>query len=218
MPVTLESLIVFTPIALALNLTPGADMMFCLGQGMKAGPRAGIAASVGIAAGGFIHTVLAGLGLAALIAAYPIAFEVIRWSGVAYLLWLAFSAFRNGNGIHLRDTSPDAVGKAQPRTGSAFTAWRNGVVVCFLNPKVAVFILALVPQFVDPATGSTFLQFLIFGAILNLGGTVINAIVGGFAGRIGATLMRSRRASNALRMVSGTIFLGLAIRLAFDRK
>lgn len=94
MLIPFETLLVFAPAALALNLTPGNDMLFCLGQGMRSGARAGVAASFGIATGVFLHTLAAAAGLAALIATHPGAFEAIRWAGVAYLVFLAFQAFR----------------------------------------------------------------------------------------------------------------------------
>ena len=84
-----ETLLIFIPIALALNITPGADMLFCLGQGAKSGPQAGVVAALGIATGSLIHAVVAGLGLAAFLAAFPLAFEIVRWAGVAYLVYLA---------------------------------------------------------------------------------------------------------------------------------
>jgi len=90
------TLLAFVPAALALNLTPGADMMFCVGQGLKSGPRAAVAADLGIALGGMVHVALAGLGLGALVAAHPGLFDLIRWIGVAYLLWLALQALRSG--------------------------------------------------------------------------------------------------------------------------
>ena len=207
--VDLSTLLLFVPIALALNLTPGADMLFCLGQGAKSGPKAGIAASFGIATGSFIHALAGGLGLAALIAANPIAFEVIRWAGVGYLLFLAFKSF----------TSP--IGTLRPEDvvrSKSWQAWKDGVLVCLLNPKVAIFMLALVPQFVDPERGSVLIQFLILGTILNIGGTVINAFIGGFAGGIGAFLARNRIAASALQYLTGFVFVGLATKLAFDRR
>ncbi|MGR3475573.1 MAG: LysE family translocator, partial [Sulfitobacter sp.] len=88
------TLLAFVPAALALNLTPGADMMFCLGQGLRSGPRAALAASAGISAGALVHVTLAGLGLGALVAALPWALDLIRWLGVAYLLWLAVQTLR----------------------------------------------------------------------------------------------------------------------------
>lgn len=202
-------LLIFIPAALALNLTPGSDMLFCLGQGLKSGPRAGIAASFGIATGSMIHSLLAAFGLAALLAAYPLAFEVVRWAGVAYLVWLAIQAVRSRN---------DSLSPAQVRSGTLFAAWRDGTLVNLLNPKVAVFVLAFVPQFVDPARGSTILQFLILGAILNCGGTIINCIVGAFSGGIGRTLSSSAALMRIYRWVTCSIFLGLAAKLAFERR
>ncbi|NJO37173.1 MAG: LysE family translocator [Rhizobiales bacterium] len=207
--VDLQTILVFIPIALALNLTPGADMMFCLGQGLKSGPRAGLVASLGIATGSFIHALAAGLGLAALIEASPLAFEIIRWMGVAYLLWLAINTLRRPMG---------EVQAANVLASRLFKAWQNGILVCLLNPKVALFILALVPQFVDPARGPVLIQFLIFGAILNVGGTIVNGLVGGSAGSIGQLLARNIHVARGLQYATGLIFVGLAARLAFDRR
>ncbi|MCK8463522.1 LysE family translocator [Aliiroseovarius sp. CAU 1755] len=204
-----NTLLIFIPIALALNLTPGADMLFCLGQGVKSGPRAGIAASLGIATGSFIHALAGGLGLAALIAANPVAFEIIRWAGVSYLLYLAYKAFTSSIGA----LEPARLGFSQN-----WQAWKDGVWVCLLNPKVAIFMLALVPQFVDPDKGSVLVQFLVFGMILNIGGTVINALIGGFAGGIGKFLAQNKRAASGLQYLTGFVFVGLAAKLAFDRR
>jgi threonine/homoserine/homoserine lactone efflux protein len=204
-----DTLLIFIPAAFALNLTPGNDMLFCLGQGMKSGPRAGMAASLGIATGVFLHTLAAGVGLAALLAAHPGAFEAIRWGGVAYLVFLAIQAFRGPAMLEAREGAI---------RNSARKAWRDAVVVSLLNPKVAVFVLAFLPQFVDPGRGSTFLQFLLLGGILNIGGTLINLAVGGFAGSIGRWLTASRRAARAFQMLTGFVFLGLAARIAFDRR
>ncbi len=205
---TLETLLIFIPIALALNLTPGADMLFCLGQGVKSGPRAGVAASLGIATGAFFHSLAGGLGLAALIAANPVLFEVVRWAGVGYLVCLAVQALRHPVG---------ALRGAEVAASSGVKAWRDGTVVCLLNPKVAIFMLALVPQFVDPA-GPVLLQFLIFGAILNIGGTVINAGIGVFAGRIGSALAGNPRIARGVQILSSLVFFGLAARLVFEKR
>ncbi len=195
-------LLAFIPAALALNLTPGADMMFCLGQGLRAGSRPAIAASAGVAAGGMVHVTLAGLGLSAVVAAIPWAFDVIRWVGVAYLLYLAWGAFRNG---------AVAAGTEGVQTAKAF---KSGLYVNLTNPKVILFVLAFIPQFVDPSAGPVLLQFLIFGAIIGLGGFVINGAVGVFAGGAGRFLTGSPKVGRVLGYVSGTIFAGLAVRLA----
>lgn len=192
-------LLAFVPAALALNLTPGADMMFCLGQGLRAGPRSAIAASAGISLGAFVHAGLAGLGLGAVVATVPIAFEVIRWIGVAYLLWLAFQALRHAGQV-------GDVPVITPRR-----AFRAGLFVNLSNPKVILFVLAFVPQFVVPGAGSVLGQFLIFGAVLSLGGFIINAGVGVFASGAGRRLAQGSR---MLDWISASVFAGLAIRLA----
>lgn len=209
MLIPVETLLVFTPAALALNLTPGNDMLFCLGQGMRSGARAGVAASFGIATGGMIHTLAAALGLAALLAAHPGAFEAIRWAGIAYLVWLAVQTFRSP-GLLLTP--------AAGRRDTPWRAFREAVMVNVLNPKVAVFILAFLPQFVDPARGSTFLQFMLLGAVFNIGGTVANLLVGIFAGRLSGWLAGRARVARAFQMATGGIFLMLAARLAFERR
>lgn len=199
-PVDPLVLLAFLPAGLALNLTPGADMLFCIGQGLRAGPRAASLASAGIAAGSFVHTGLAGLGLGALVAAHPGLFDVIRWVGVAYLLWLAVTSLRR---------RPPAGGT--PRRGHPF---RDGLLVNLTNPKVILFVLAFVPQFVDPERGQVLLQFLIFGAMLSLGGLVINALAGIFAGGAGRRAAGSERVNRVLGWITAGIFGVLALRLA----
>lgn len=221
MPIDPGSLVIYIPIALALNLTPGADMLFCLGQGLRAGPRAGLASSLGIATGSFIHSVLAGLGLAALIASSPILFEIIRWGGVCYLLWLAYSSLVTSAGVVAavdRETMNPVSPERSVASESAFIAWRKGILVCLLNPKVALFILALVPQFVDPERGSVLAQFLIYGLILNIGGTIINGFVGFFAGTMGNYLSRNQLTTRMFQYLTGFVFLGLAAKLALERR
>lgn len=205
MPVDWWTLAAFAPAALALNLTPGADMMFCLGQGLRAGPRAAMAANLGIGAGCFVHVVAAGLGLAALIAAFPWLFEAVRWVGIAYLVFLALQTLRTPLGV-------DAAAPIRP--ARAFT---DAVVVNVFNPKVALFVLAFLPQFVDPAR-PVLPQFLVLGAVLAAGGLVINGLVGVFAGGIGQRLARSARLERWLRGISAGIFLALAARLALERR
>lgn len=194
---------------LALNLTPGADMMFCLSQGLKSGRKTGFAASLGIATGSVIHILLAAFGLAALIAANPLAFELLRWAGVAYLVWLAVQALRNPMQIDL----PKEAKLSQP-----MKAWRDGVVVNLLNPKVIVFTLAFLPQFVDPERGSTVLQFLLLGVVLNITGTTVNGFVGIGAGSVRGVLAGNRWIARMLGYVSSVVFLGLAAKLAFERR
>lgn len=203
LPVDPLVLLAFIPAGLALNLTPGADMMFCLGQGLKSGRRAAMAANFGIAVGGMVHVTLAALGLGALVAAHPGAFEAIRWLGVGYLLWLAIGALRS---------SPFGGDVAVQRVPT----WRvflQALMVNLLNPKVILFILAFLPQFVDPSR-AILPQFLTLGVVFSLGGLLVNGAVGLFAGSIGQRVARSARLATWLSRISATIFGALALRLA----
>lgn len=203
LPVDPLVLLAFIPVGLALNLTPGADMMFCLGQGLKSGRRAAMAANCGIAVGGMVHTLLAALGLGALVAAHPAAFETIRWLGVGYLLWLALAALRAGPG------AVEAAGKTFP-VGKIFL---QALMVNLMNPKVILFILAFLPQFVDPSR-PLLPQFMTLGVVFSLGGLIVNGAVGFFAGSIGQRIARSAGLAKWLSRISATIFGALALRLA----
>jgi threonine/homoserine/homoserine lactone efflux protein len=206
-PVDLSTLLIFAPAALALNLTPGADMMFCLGQGLRGGPKAALAADVGIATGGMVHVTIAGLGLGALMATHPALFDVIRWLGVGYLLWLAVQS--------LRSHGPNA---PQARKLTPMRAFRDGLLVNLTNPKVILFTLAFIPQFVDPARGSVLAQFLVLGSVLSVGGLIVNGAVGLSAGGIGARLATSPVMARGLGYASAAVFTFLALRLAVMQK
>ena len=198
-------LLAFLPAGLALNLTPGADMLFCLAQGTRGGARPAIAASAGISLGSMVHVTLAGLGLGWLVSQYPILFDVIRYAGVAYLIWLAWRTLSTPLGSN---DSP-AVHPAR--------AFRDGLIVNLTNPKVILFILAFVPQFVDPAA-PVLPQFLIFGAMIAFFGFFINGAVGVFAGGLGQHMAKNPKFERSLRWITASIFGLLAIRLLFEDK
>ena len=199
------TLLAFIPAALALNLTPGADMMFCLGQGLRGGARAALAADAGIALGCMVTVFLAGIGLGAAVAAVPWVFDAIRWAGVAYLLWLAVQSLRQ------------PLGRREAKVLSSRRAFTDALVINLTNPKVVLFILAFIPQFIDPGR-SVLGQFLVFGAILSLGGFIVNGAVGVFAGSLGRALTRSPRLERGLRVASASIFGALALRLAVQER
>lgn len=200
MPVDPALLLAFIPAVLALVLTPGADMMFALAQGLRGGGRAAVAAAAGISTGALINACLAGLGLGALVAAAPWAFGVIRWLGVAYLLYLAWKTLTTS-------LSGPAAGVRPAR------AFRDGLIVNMSNPAVILFILAFIPQFVDPAR-PIFPQFLVFGSIICVLGFIVKSAVGLSAGGIGAALTRNPRVEFALRLASASVFGALALRMA----
>jgi threonine/homoserine/homoserine lactone efflux protein len=206
----LAQLLPFLAAALALNLTPGADMTYVMARSATQGRAAGIAASLGIAAGSFVHSVLAALGVSALLQQSEAAFLAVKYAGAAYLLYLAWKAIRAGNPTVAMD-----------RTLARGTLWRvfaEGAVTNLLNPKVALFILAFLPQFVDPAKGSPALQILLLGAIFNIGGTGVNAVVACSASAAARILGGSAAFGRWLNRVSALVFVGLAVRLALAER
>lgn len=200
----IETLLLFMAAALALNLTPGPDMLFCLGSGAHRGPKAGVAASLGVAAGAMVHTAAAAFGLAGLLMASPLLFEIVRWTGAAYLVWLAWNTYR---------AAPPVANGTAVTQSDITRIFLRGAVTNILNPKVAIFFLAFLPQFIDPARGSVVLQALVLGTLMNISGTIVNGLVGAGAGGLGRTLARNPTAARVLNYASGTVFLGLAVRL-----
>jgi len=196
-PITLTT---FMAASVALYLTPGADMMFISASGAAGGSRAGIAAALGVSIGSLAHTVLAVAGVAALIAAHPLAYDALRYLGAAYLAYLAV--------VTWRAAPPD------PATAGARDVWwafRRGAVTNILNPKVSVFVLAFLPQFTDPAIGPVWLQIAILGSLFSFGSIPTNIGCGALAGVFAARL---RRIGGWMNKISAIVFGGLAARLA----
>jgi len=203
------TLLPFLAAALALNLTPGADMTYVIARSATQGRTAGLAASFGVAAGSLGHTLLAAFGVAALVAHSATAFLVIKVAGAGYLLFLAWKAIRaSAQAAHLRSLAP-------VKTSRVFA---EGALTNLLNPKVALFILAFLPQFVDPRQGSVALQILVLGTIFNIGGTTVNCVVAVSAGAASSMLRESERFSRWLNRFSALVFVGLALRLAFAER
>lgn len=207
--ISVETLFLFTPIAILLALTPGAGMLFALGQGVKSGPLAGLAVGLGAATGTIAHTIVAAAGLAAILEAYPLSFEVIRWMGVAYLLYLGIKALLSSAAV----SGPQGTALASP-----FQTYMQSIAVNLLNPKVAIFILAFVPQFIDPNSGSVFWQFLVLGSILSVVGGLVDGTIGATAGKLGSALRARPAVGQLLSKLTGVIFLSLAAKLAFEKR
>jgi threonine/homoserine/homoserine lactone efflux protein len=205
----LPNLLPFLAAALALNLTPGADMTYVIARSATQGRAAGIAASFGVSAGSLVHSLLAAFGVAALVARSEAAFVAIKAVGAGYLLYLAWKAFRAGaQGLHLQSLQPVKLRRV----------FAEGALTNLLNPKVALFILAFLPQFVDPNKGSVIVQILVLGLIFNIGGTTVNVIVAASAGAASGMLRNSAMFGRWLNRISGIVFIGLALRLAFAER
>ncbi|GAB2979757.1 LysE family translocator [Saccharothrix stipae] len=209
MPIDQQLLVLFTLTTIVAMITPGPDMLFVLGCGMRGGPRAGLLATAGVATSEAIHVVVAAAGLAALFAAVPVAFTVVRTIGAAYLVYLGVQAIRHrGRAV---------VG--EPVTGgmSGRRAYLTGVATNLLNPKMVTFTIAFLPQFINPDLGRVWLQFAILGAILIALEFVVDGAVGVLAGRIGGWLRRRHAARRRIDVATGGVFIGLGVRLAVER-
>ncbi|WP_259773372.1 LysE family translocator [Aliiroseovarius crassostreae] len=195
-------IVTFIGASIILYITPGPDMMFIIASSIKGGAKAGVMATAGIILGVFCHVILAAAGLAVLIAASPIALDLIRYAGAGYLAWLAWSSWRS-------------VEPASKREGRAdlWRAFRRGFVTNILNVKVILFILAFLPQFIRPEVGPEWHQIVILGVILAIGGFVADALIGVFAGLAADRIRRSTRLMNR---ISAVIFGALAARLALN--
>lgn len=207
MPVDQGLLVAFVLTTAVAMLVPGPDMLFVLGCGLRGGPRAGLLATCGVATSETIHVLLAAAGLTALFVAVPAAFLAVRLVGAVYLVYLGVQAIRKRNSFNLDETAdlPGITGRR---------AYASGLVTNLLNPKMVVFTVALLPQFVRPELGSVWAQFAILGAILVVFEFLVDGAVGVLAGRIGSVLRRRRAVQRGLDVTVGGIFIGLGVRLA----
>ena len=192
----LPTLLPFLAAALALNLTPGADMTLVLAQSLGRGRPAGIWAAFGVAGGSFVHSLLAAVGVSALLLHSHEAFIAVKYAGAAYLVYLAWRAVTDRSG-------PAALALLAPRR--AHRAFLDGMLTNLFNPKVALFILAFLPQFTDPARGSVAAQILFLGLLFNTGGTIVNLAVAMSAGAARRRILGSRRVIVALRWVTASL-------------
>ena len=204
-----QDLALFVATALVLNATPGVDMLYTLTRTFQHGWRGGIAAALGISSGCVVHTLAAALGLAALLAATEWAFVVIKWTGAAYLLWLAWGMLRAA----LRPGQFTSLPTDREQTASLARVYAQGFLTNVLNPKVALFFMALLPQFIRADATDKPLAFLFLGAVFIVNGTL-------FLFALVAVAHRARRLQSqpavrrALNGTAAALFAALAVRLA----
>jgi threonine/homoserine/homoserine lactone efflux protein len=199
----------FLAAAFALNLTPGADMTYVLARSLGQGREAGLVSALGIAAGSAIHAVLAAVGLSAVLMHSEAAFTAVKLGGAAYLLWLAFKAVRDGGAAATMSERPPAP------LGRIFL---EATLTNLLNPKVALFVLAFLPQFVAPEQGHVGLQIVLLGTIFNFGGTAVNVAVALSMSAARSFVLGSSWVRRALAWFSAAVFVGLAARLALAER
>jgi RhtB (resistance to homoserine/threonine) family protein len=214
-----QNLVLFVLAGLLLNLTPGPDVLYIVSNALRSGTRAGVVAGLGITAGCFVHVFAAAVGVSALLATSATAFTVLKWVGAAYLLWL---------GVRLLVSRAPMARRAEPAGESQRPAqspgsrsspptyaeiFRGGFLTNVLNPKVAVFFLAFVPQFIAPGTEHKALAFLLLGTLFNFNSVFVNsgwALAAAWMGRNGTV----RRGMHWLDRAAGAMFVAFGLKLA----
>ena len=199
----------FALAGLALNIVPGADMTFIIAASARGGQRDGVIAALGVGTGALFHIVAAVLGLSAVLASET-AFTALKWIGAAYLLYTALSLLRDG---------PQAENAAPlPVASSGWKLFRSAMLVNLLNPKVALFFLAFLPQFVDPKAEWPALQILCLGLWFDFAGTLVNGAVAIGTAHAAARLRGVAWIGRAARWIAATAMGGLAVQLALTRR
>ncbi|MGA2866502.1 MAG: LysE family translocator [Verrucomicrobiota bacterium] len=188
---------------------PGPDTLYIVGRSISQGRKAGVVSVLGISSGGTVHTVAAALGLSAILAASASAFTVVRLAGAAYLVYL-------GSRL-LLDRTVAATAAPELPTQKLWTIYRQGAMTNVLNPKVALFFLSFLPQFVDPASHAKVLAFLFLGAVFIFNSTIYCSLVAWFAAAISTRLRQGSSSSLLAKRATGALFVGLGLKLAVTR-
>jgi threonine/homoserine/homoserine lactone efflux protein len=201
----LSTLALFTSASVLLALAPGPDNIFVLTQSALKGKLVGIVVTLGLCTGLIVHTSAVALGVAAIFQASALAFNLLKYAGAAYLLYLAWGAFRAG---------ASTLDNLETREISLWRSYLRGIIMNVTNPKVSIFFLAFLPQFTNPANGSLPLQLIVLGLLFILATIVVFGTISLLAGMLGQWLRRSERAQVLLNRIAGVVFAGLAIKLA----
>jgi len=201
----------FVAAGILLNLTPGQDTLYILGSSIANGRRIGIASALGIVTGCVVHTLAAALGLSAILASSAMAFTVVKLAGAAYLIYLGLRAITGARAHVLSPTKGVA-------PGSVIAAFRQGVITNVLNPKVALFFLALLPQFIDHDSPTKVAAFIALGLTFIATGTAWCLVLAVAASRVRGFLADRPRALVRFSQASGALFVLLGLRLAISER
>lgn len=200
---------IFLIAGISLNLLPGPDTMYILGRSIAQGRYAGFMSVLGISTGGLVHTTAAALGLSAILVASSFAFGVVKWAGAAYLVYLGLQMILSRNPeMHI-----DA---GEMQRADLWTIYRQGLITNLLNPKVAMFFMAFLPQFVAQDHASSPLPFLLLGSVFIFTGTLWCLFVAFIAAAASKAFRSRARSIQIARRVTGMVFVGLGIRLALQ--
>ena len=209
-----SSLLMFIVAGWLLNLTPGPDVLTIVRHALRQGARAGMVAALGIVSGCFVHVLAAALGVGALLAASATAFTLLKWAGAAYLVWmgvrLLLARAGSADGLDASGVPGDAAQAPLPLG----RIWRQGFLTNVLNPKVALFFLAFVPQFIDPHSEHKLLAFVLLGLIFNLNSLPIHFGYAWLAAWASRRLALVQQALRWMDRAAGLLFIGFGVKLA----
>ena len=201
----------FITASILLNVVPGPDAVYIITRSLAQGRRAGFISSLGVCSGALVHAVAAALGLSAILATSASAFTVVKYIGAFYLIYLGVKTFlERSNPLTLKESEAKT-------TASEWTLFGQGVLVDVLNPKVAIFFLAFLPQFIDPNYGGKTVTFLVLGTIVIAIALVYEALLVLLSGTISDYLQRNNVIGRQLNRVVGVVYTGLGLRLATEK-
>jgi threonine/homoserine/homoserine lactone efflux protein len=202
--------VLFLAASWLLIITPGPDMIYVVTRGISQGRKAGVISAIGVTLGILVHTGFAAFGLAIILRTSALAFHVVKSAGAVYLIYLGIKSFRSRSEFSFK--------KDGVKDGTR-TIFLQGVLSNVLNPKIALFFLAFLPQFINPRFGSATVQMVYLGITFAFFGVIFLALLGYFSGGIGAWLSRRQNFADRIRWFTGSILIALGLRLAFmDRK
>ena len=205
-----EQYLLFVFASIILCVVPGPDMFYLLGRTVAQGKKAGFAAALGINLGGYFHLTAAILGISAIIATSALAFTILKWLGAAYLIYIGLQALLSKTTLHL-----DGQDRSLPALKVIF--WQ-GFISDALNPKVAIFFISLLPQFIQPESGNTFGQLLLLGFTVNIIGLATSSMTVWFAHSVTQQLRQSHSISRGMHKFMGCVFIGLGVKLANEQR
>lgn len=197
----------FAIAVLILNLTPGPDMLYTIATGMQRGPIAALVSAVGVGFGALFHGALTALGVSALLATSDVAFDVLRIAGAGYLVWIGVRSFKSR-----RAEKPIEILTTQVNYTSLFF---RGLTTNILNPKVILFFVALLPQFIDPTAAHIEAWLFAMACFIGISGIIVNGAVGMFVSKAGHSFLRKPVHKQWIDRITGSIFIGLGVRIFF---
>ncbi|MFC0184172.1 resistance to homoserine/threonine (RhtB) family protein [Pseudarcicella hirudinis] len=194
-----------------LNITPGNDTIFILSKSMAQGKKAGIMSVLGIASGSVIHTVLAAFGLSIIITKSILVFNIIKYAGALYLLYIGYKMLTDKSSLNTNSLS-------EGESVNLKKIYRDGVITNVLNPKVALFFIAFLPQFINPASHNTVIPFLTLGITFTCTGLIWSLILANSASLIFAKLKSSKKLTNYVNKTCGAVLIALGLKVAFSSR